>query len=56
MEGGFGGAPGTTAGPGAGGQYGFPETTGGFGVCAGDGIEAGSIGRSGSGTAGGTAS
>ena len=53
MEGGFGGAPGTTAGPGAGGQFGYPETTGGFGICEGDGIGAGSTGGSGSGTAGG---
>jgi hypothetical protein len=53
MEGGHGGAPGTTAGPGAGGLYGFPETSSGSGNCLGD---AGGTGGNGSGTAGGSGS
>jgi hypothetical protein len=54
MEGGHAGKPGTTAGPGAGGKYGFPDTPDGFGTCPGDGIGAGSTGGSGSGAAGGS--
>jgi hypothetical protein len=54
-QGGFGGHPGTTSGPGVGGLGGVAGTPGLFGICPADSVAIGATGNPGSGATGGSA-